>query len=58
MRASAAWKSLAPRYRFARRASILWRRNVRFSALAHSTCSLHTSTCARSNRMFEQTVPQ
>ena len=30
----------------ARRASMRCRRNVRFSARAHSTCSLHTSSCA------------
>ena len=45
MRLSAAVKSLVSKYRFARRASMRWRRNVRFSAFAHSTCSLQTSNC-------------
>ncbi len=37
---------MAPRCSMARRASMRCRRNVRFSARAHSTCSLHTSSCA------------
>ena len=46
MRASADGKSLATRCSATMRASMRWRRNVRFSCTAHATCSRHTSSCA------------
>ena len=54
MSASAAAYSRAPRCSAARRASMRWRRNVRFSLRAHSTCSLHTSSCAHRDPAFQE----